>query len=167
MLHTNLIRRAVFAAILSGTVFAASAAEARPARRSTTKHKPAPRKAAPKKITAKTTAPRATTRNNAVVSVETYREQSRQNAVEWVKQAAEAFERGDYKGTIALCKSANDAYPTYSRAYTWMGAAYQKLGNTEEACSAFKWVVALSPNTPDAERAQRGLKEMGYYNPTF
>lgn len=180
MIHTKLIRRAIFAVLLSGSVLGASTVEARPARRTTTKkktvsRKPAPKKKAPKKVatkastkaSAKATAPRVTIHSSTSIDVADYKEQSRQRAIEWVKQAAEAFERGDYEGTITLCKTANDAYPTYSRAYTWMGAAYQKLGKTDEACSAFKWVVALSPNTPDAERAQRGMKELGCNGPVY
>lgn len=166
MIYSHFIRPTLFAVLFSAAVLIAPAAQARAKRRVVTKHK-APRKVAARKATRKA-APRAIVKsNNAPISVESYRDQSRQRAIELVKQAAEAFDRGDYQTTVDLCKIANDNYPTYSRAYTWMGAGYQKLGKKEEACSAFKWVVALSPNTPDAERAQRGLREMGYYNPTF
>lgn len=157
---------------ISGLIVAAPSVEARTTRRAVktkraprkvTARKPAPQKKAPRKAASSVVAVKSATQFGAG----DYLTQSRQRAIELVKQAASAFERGDYKTTVALCKTANDAYPTYSRAYTWMGAAYQKLGNKDEACSAFKWVIALSPNTPDAERAQRGLREMGYYNPTF
>ncbi len=166
MIWPRFIRCAVFTVILSSAVFDAPTAEARTKRRVVIKRKVAPRKAAPRKAPKKV-APRVVPRPSTTISGDDYREQSRQRAVELVKQAASAFERGDYNSTVALCKIANDAYPTYSRAYTWMGAGYQKLGNKIEACSAFKWVIALSPNTPDAERAERGLREMGYYNPSF
>ena len=116
------------------------------------------------KSTARKAAPQKAAPPVSARTVEYYREAARQRAIESVKQAALTFEKGDYQKTIELCKIANSAYPTYARAYTWMGASYQKLGKTDEAISAFRWVTALAPNTPDAERAERGLREMGYYN---
>lgn len=85
----------------------------------------------------------------------------RQMAIGYVKRAAVAYERRDYKAVIALCKTANNLAPTYARAYAWAGAAQQKLGNYREARFNYRWVVALAPNTPDAARAKRGLKEVG------
>ena len=155
--------RHVVAGVLLAALFAGmTTVEANTSRRVTTARKATPKKvvkkAAPRKaVSARTTQRSATDLSN-------YQAQSRQRAIEWVKQAAVTFERGDYKRTIELCKAANDAYPTYARAYTWMGASYQKLGRNDEACDAFKWVKALAPNTPDAQRAERGLREMGYYN---
>ena len=158
----------LFRSFVAGTTI-----EAQTSRRATTARKAAPKKTAPKKVVAKKAAPRKAAPASKVartappirtVSLSDYQAQSRQRAIEWVKQAAITFEKGDYQRTIQLCKAANDAYPTYARAYTWMGASYQKLGKTDEACSAFRWVVSLAPNTPDAERAERGLREMGYYN---
>jgi tetratricopeptide (TPR) repeat protein len=86
----------------------------------------------------------------------------RSRAIEYVRRAAILFEKGDYKKTVTLCRQAADWYPTYARSYIWMGAAYQKLRNYKEARSAYKWVIALAPNSPDATRARRGLKEIGY-----
>lgn len=82
-------------------------------------------------------------------------------AIEYVKQAALAYDRGDYNRVIALCDTAADWYPTYARAQVWMGAAYQKKHNYFQARMAFRWAKALAPGTPDAQRAERGLREMG------
>lgn len=84
-------------------------------------------------------------------------------AIEYVRQAALAYGRGDYKRTLALCQTASDWYPTYARAHIWKGAAYQKLGNYAQARSSYSWGRALSPDSADAARANRGLKELGYY----
>ncbi len=84
-----------------------------------------------------------------------------QKAINLVKQAADTYAKGDYKKTIWLCKTASDSYPTYARAQTWMGASYHKLGRYDEARSAYKWAMALAPGTVDAERAERGLREIG------
>jgi Flp pilus assembly protein TadD len=84
-------------------------------------------------------------------------------AIEYVKQAATAYERGDYRRTIALCDTAADWYPTYARAHVWMGAAYQKLGNYREARLSYRWAKALAPNSADAQRAERGLREVGAF----
>ena len=84
-----------------------------------------------------------------------------QRAIELVKQAADTYAKGDYNKAVWLCKTASDAYPTYARAQTWMGASYHKLGRYDEARSAYKWALALAPGTVDAERAERGLREIG------
>jgi Flp pilus assembly protein TadD len=153
------------AALLAGSTESEAKTTRRPVKKATSRKKVS-RKAAPKKSVTKKAAPRKAVSASApqATIITDYQAQSRQRAIEWVKQAAITFEQGDYQRTIELCKAANDAYPTYARAYTWMGASYQKLGKTDEACSAFRWVIALAPNTPDAERAERGLREMGYYN---
>jgi tetratricopeptide (TPR) repeat protein len=130
--------------------------------------KHAPKKAAPKKVVAKKAAPVRHVAsvaphyvsNNTVASLQ---EQARQRAINLVKQAADTFAAGDYRRTIQLCEAASDQYPTYARAHAWIGASYQKLGNTEEAIKAFRWARNLAPGTPDAERAERGLRELGYY----
>lgn len=87
--------------------------------------------------------------------------QRKLRAIEYVKLAATAYDRRDYKKVISLCTKATDLAPTYARSYTWLGAAYQKRGNKREAISAYRWVVALSPGTADAARAKRGLRELG------
>lgn len=84
-------------------------------------------------------------------------------AIEYVKQAAAAYDRGDYNRTIQLCDIAADWYPTYARAQVWMGAAYQKKHNYFQARMAYRWAKALAPGTPDAQRAERGLREIGRY----
>ena len=168
--HAKLFHRVLSAFLLGCVVLCTALAEAQPAKatKRVTARKSVPRKSAtPRKTTPKKVAPKTTAQVRPSITtgtVEAYREAARQRAIELVKQAAITFEKGDYQKTIELCKTANAAYPTYARAYTWMGASYQKLGKTDEAISAFRWVTALAPNTPDAERAERGLREMGYYN---
>lgn len=83
-------------------------------------------------------------------------------AITYVKQAATAYARGDYRRTVALCDIAADWYPTYARAHVWRGAAYQKMRNYTEARLAYKWARSLAPNSPDAARATRGLQEIGF-----
>ena len=84
-----------------------------------------------------------------------------QKAITLTKQAADAFAKGNYNKAAWLSKAASDAYPTYARAQTWLGASYHKLGKYDKARSAYKWAMALAPGTVDAERAKRGLREMG------
>jgi WD40 repeat protein len=85
----------------------------------------------------------------------------RLKAIELVKDAAAVFGRGDMNRVIRLCRQALALDPTYPRAYTWLGAAYQRQGNRETACSAFNRVLKLAPNTADSQRAARGIKELG------
>ena len=80
-----------------------------------------------------------------------------------MRQASLAYGQGDYKRTLALCETASQWYPTYARAHIWKGAAYQKLGNHAQARSSYSWGRALAPDSADAARADRGLKELGYY----
>ena len=120
-----------------------------------------------KKVTRKAPAPKKTAARLAPPSKATrptdkYSSLAHQRAVGLVKQSAEAFARGDYNRAITLSKAASDAYPTYARAQTWMGASYHKLRRYDEAIKAYKWAIALAPGTVDAERAERGLREIGY-----
>lgn len=85
----------------------------------------------------------------------------RLKAIELVKDAATVFNRGDMNRVIRLCRQALALDPTYPRAYTWLGAAYQRQGKRETACSAFQRVLKLAPNTPDSQRAARGIRELG------
>lgn len=87
--------------------------------------------------------------------------QAHQKAVNLTKQAADAYAKGNYNKAAWLCKTAADAYPTYARAQTWLGASYHKMGKYSEARKAYKWALALAPETADAQRAQRGLREIG------
>ena len=89
-------------------------------------------------------------------------EARRKLAIQYVTRASVAYDRGDYRHAIALCDIAADWYPTYPRAHVWRGAAYQKLGNYTEARLAYKWARALAPQGPDAARANRGLREIGF-----
>ncbi|RYG69234.1 tetratricopeptide repeat protein, partial [bacterium] len=85
----------------------------------------------------------------------------RLKAIELVKTAATVFERGDMVRVIQLCRQALALDPSYPRAYTWLGAAYQRRGEKETACNAFNRVLKLAPNSPDSQRAARGIKELG------
>ncbi len=122
--------------------------------------KSAPKKSAAKKtvarVAAKSAPPSKATRPTGYYSVVAH-----QRAIDLTKQAADAYGRGDYNQAISLSKTASDAYPTYARAQTWLGASYHKLGRYDEARSAYKWAMALAPGTVDAERAERGLREIG------
>lgn len=128
------------------------------------------KKTAPKKVVVKGYAPRKyVTRkftpappSAATRPTDDLQAYARQRAVDIVKAASDAYARGDYQRTVTLCKLASDQYPTYARAQTWMGAGYQKLGNTDKAISAYRWARALAPGTVDAERAERGLRELGH-----
>jgi WD40 repeat protein len=85
----------------------------------------------------------------------------RLQAIELVKTAATVFQRGDMVKVIQLCRQALALDPGYPRAYTWLGAAYQRRGDRTTACSAFNRVLKLAPNTDDSRRAARGIKELG------
>ena len=85
----------------------------------------------------------------------------RLQAIELVKEAALYFGRGDMTLVVKVCRQALILDPNYPRAYTWLGAAYQRRGERNNACGAFARVVKLAPGTPDAQRATRGLREMG------
>ncbi len=71
-------------------------------------------------------------------------------AIALVKEAEAVFLRGDYSRTILLCRQASAANPRYARAYTWMGAAYEKLGQVEQARQAYGRVLTLSATGQDA-----------------
>jgi tetratricopeptide (TPR) repeat protein len=145
----------------TNTLAAPSKTAKKPVRKSAPAKKVAPKKAAPPKPAPKSAA-RPAPPSFATRPSDYYSQQAHQRAVNLVKEAALAYERGDYKRAIALCDAANDAYPTYARTHTWMGASYQKLGDYEKAARAYRWAMSLAPGTADAQRAERGLREIGY-----
>jgi hypothetical protein len=83
---------------------------------------------------------------------------SSQRAIELVKLAQTAFERGDYDEALNLCRQARAVDPRYARAYTWMGAVYEKRGQKAQARQVYQRVLALAPGSPDAKHSQRRLK---------
>lgn len=139
----------------------ASAATKKPVK----KYNKRPAKVAPKKTvvrTAKVAPSKAAPPSKATRPTGYYDNLAHKKAIDLTKQAADAYARGDYNRAIALSKAASDSYPTYARAQTWLGASYHKLKRYDEAIKAYKWAMALAPGTVDAERAERGLKEIGY-----
>ncbi|WP_238596538.1 hypothetical protein [Abditibacterium utsteinense] len=84
----------------------------------------------------------------------------RLKAIELVKEAATSFGRGDLGLVIQICRQALTLDPTYPRAYTYLGAAYQRRGERQTACNAFNRVLKLAPGSPDAVRARRGVREL-------
>jgi hypothetical protein len=81
-----------------------------------------------------------------------------QRAIELVKSAQTAYERGDYDRALKLCLQANAADPRYARAYTWMGAVYEVRGQKVQARQAYQRVLALAPDSPDAKHSRRRLR---------
>lgn len=81
-------------------------------------------------------------------------------AIALVKEAEAAFLRGDYNRTILLCRQATAANPRYPRAYTWMGAAYEKRGQMELARQAYGRVLSLSATGQDATYVRARLSRL-------
>lgn len=54
------------------------------------------------------------------------------------RRANEAFQRGDFEEAVQLYRQAINKNPDNARLYFNLGNAYSKLGNTEEALSAFE-----------------------------
>jgi hypothetical protein len=75
-----------------------------------------------------------------------------------VKSAQAAFEQGDYDRALNLCLQARAINPRYARAYTWMGAVYEKRGQHVQARQVYQRVLALAPDSPDARHSRRRLK---------
>lgn len=82
----------------------------------------------------------------------------RQRAVALVKKAETEFYHGHYEQAIGLCRSAITADAAYPRAYTWLGAAFAKKGNTAETRKAYNKVLALAPQSDDARVVRTWLK---------
>lgn len=81
-------------------------------------------------------------------------------AITLVKTAEAAFLRGDYNRTLVLCRQASAANPRYARAYTWMGAAYEKLGQTAQARQAYQRVLSLGSASQDAAYVRTRLNRL-------
>src|SRR4028118_1430145 len=58
---------------------------------------------------------------------------SNTRAIALVKEAEAAFLRGDYSRSLLLSRQATVVDPRYPRAYTWIGAVYEKRGEAAQA----------------------------------
>ncbi len=70
---------------------------------------------------------------------------------------------GRFNAAIAHYKKAIELNPNYAEAYQNLGVVLLKLGQVPESLEAFKTAIALhqQQNSPEAERLQQGLREMG------
>ncbi|MBW4440817.1 MAG: tetratricopeptide repeat protein [Plectolyngbya sp. WJT66-NPBG17] len=72
---------------------------------------------------------------------------------------------GQFTNAIEHYKSAITLNPNYAEAYQNLGVALLKIGQVPESLEAFRTAISLhqQQNSPEAERLQQGLKEMGLW----
>lgn len=86
---------------------------------------------------------------------------ARVRAIALTRQAEAAFYRRDFGATIAFCRRANRADPTYARAYTWLGAASEERRQPDLAREAYQRVLQLAPQSADAAHVRARLRVLG------
>lgn len=72
---------------------------------------------------------------------------------------------GQFTDAIAHYKQAIAINPSYAEAYQNLGVALLKIGQVSESLEAFRTAISLhhQQNSPEAERLQQGLSEMGLW----
>lgn len=68
------------------------------------------------------------------------------------------LDQGVMSAAVQEYERAVSANPNYVLGYLALGTAYQKMGRRDEAMAQFKKVVALAPDTPEAQRARQQLE---------
>lgn len=67
-------------------------------------------------------------------------------------------DQGVMSAAVQAYERAVAANPNYVLGYLALGTAYQKMGRKEEALAQFRKVVALAPDTPEAQRARQQIE---------
>jgi len=78
----------------------------------------------------------------------------------YVRQAVALYNSGQCAKAVGLLNNAIAANPRYVRAYSWLGFCYAKLGRNQDAITAFKRVVVLSPRSDDAKVAKQWITRL-------
>ena len=82
------------------------------------------------------------------------------NAQAIAEQAVNAMLRGDFADSLAQFQKAIDTSPRFAAAHRGKGLVLERLGRREEAASAFKLYLRLSPNAPDTEKIRGRLEAL-------
>jgi Tfp pilus assembly protein PilF len=77
-----------------------------------------------------------------------------------VKEALQAWVRGDSKTALALCKRVTQANQSYGPAWRLMGLVYERAGDKSSAHNAFQKYLQSSPGAPDANGIRMRLESL-------
>jgi hypothetical protein len=77
------------------------------------------------------------------------------------RQGLQQFARGDTNGALASLRQALAANPNYAPTWRGMGLVYEKLGEKDQARTAFKRYLQLAPSAGDAEQIRSRLERLG------
>lgn len=82
------------------------------------------------------------------------------SAQAYVERAIALYNKGETVKAIDLLKKAVAADAQYTRAYTWLGFCFARLGRNQDAITAFNRVVALAPKSEDAGFARQWIARL-------
>jgi type IV pilus assembly protein PilF len=68
------------------------------------------------------------------------------------------LDQGVMSAAVQAYERAVSINPGYALGYLALGTAYQKMGRRDDAIAQFKKVVALAPDTPEAQRARQQIE---------
>jgi type IV pilus biogenesis/stability protein PilW len=68
------------------------------------------------------------------------------------------LDQGVMAAAVQAYERAVSINPNYALGFLALGTAYQKMGRKDEAIAQFKKVVALAPDTPEAQRARQEIE---------
>jgi hypothetical protein len=77
-----------------------------------------------------------------------------------VKEALQAWVRGDSKTALALCKRVTQANPSHGPAWRLLGLIYERAGDKANARNAFQKYLQSSPGAPDANGIRMRLESL-------
>jgi type IV pilus biogenesis/stability protein PilW len=68
------------------------------------------------------------------------------------------LDQGVMSAAVQAYERAVQINPNYALGFLALGTAYQKMGRRDDAIAQFKKVVALAPDTPEAQRARQQIE---------
>ena len=86
---------------------------------------------------------------------------TKSNAELEYRQGLQLFMRGDSSGAAKALRGSLAANPNYAPAWRALGLVFEKVGDTDQARTAFKRYLQLAPNASDAQQIRNRLEKLG------
>ena len=71
------------------------------------------------------------------------------------------FARGDSAGALASLRVSLASNPSYAPTWRGLGLVFEKMGEKDQARSAFKRYLQLAPSSGDADQIRNRMERLG------
>ena len=154
------------AAIVASRSAAPEPKPAKPPETATAKKPPPKKPTDPKKLDAKHTAApervaRASPRAQPIDPYAAPTERPKSDPAAAYKTGLQQYARGDTSGALATFRGSLSSNPGFAPTWRGIGLVYEKMGNKDQARSAFKRYLKLAPTASDADQVRERLERLG------